>query len=32
MNPQDLCPKDFAWCVGDCDFGQDCEKCELKRE
>ena len=23
-----LCPKGWAWCVGDCDFGQDCDNCE----
>jgi len=24
-----LCPKDYAWFIADCDFGGDCEKCEL---
>ena len=25
-----LCPKDYAWFIADCDFGQDCSNCELE--
>lgn len=27
-----LCPRGYAWCVEDCDFGQDCENCELEEK
>lgn len=25
---QSLCPKGWAWMVGDCDFGGDCDNCQ----
>ena len=29
-NSQRLCPKGYAWCVGDCDFFDNCEDCDLE--
>ena len=31
MNTNKLCPKGWAWCVGDCDFGQDCDHCTREK-
>jgi len=24
-----LCPKEYAWLVGDCDFDGDCDNCQV---
>ena len=29
MSIRKLCPKNYAWYIADCDFGQDCENCTL---
>jgi len=25
----ELCPKGYAWCIADCDQGQECDKCDI---
>jgi len=30
MSIRKLCPKNYAWYIADCDFGQNCENCELE--